>query len=415
MPERLTAPEDGPAREVYASRAVEAYAAMQKRFRTRSGLYRRDGLLHRPGTSAHLWPFARAMFAALDLAGTPGGLGGLAGLGGLGGLGTPGGLGDAGFDAEAAIAADLDALERYWDMRGPVPAYSSDVVSGRLGRGVGPMAGGDRYYDDNAWVGLALVQLERLRPGMGRLDRAAEVFGFAVSGWDTNPDAPSAGGVFWVEQVRGLGLRNHDRNTVSTAPNAQLGLHLAELGAGDPAGGEWSVSPEEMVAWVNRALDASRDTPAPGTGLFFDKLRGDGTLDDTLWSYNQGSMIGANVLLARGAESEQRARFLARAEAIARGALTHYAGVGYERQGPAFNAIFFRNLLLLHAASGDEALRAAIIAAMRAYADDAWAGRRNRRNLFRFSRSGVTLLDQSSITQILALLAWDPEAYWKLA
>ena len=38
---------------------------------------------------------------------------------------------------------------------------------------------------------------------------------------------------------------------------------------------------------------------APGTGLFFDKLRGDGTIDETLWTYNQGSMIGANVLLAR--------------------------------------------------------------------------------------------------------------------
>ena len=233
-----------------------------------------------------------------------------------------------------------------------------------------------------------------------------------MSGWDTNPDAPSPGGVFWVEQVRGLGLRNHDRNTVSTAPNAQLGLHLAELGHADRA---WSVSPEEMVAWVNRALDASRDSSAPATGLFFDKLRGDGTLDDTVWSYNQGSMIGANVLLARGAEGEERARYLARAEAIGRKALRHYAGAGYERQGPAFNAIFFRNLLLLHAASADAALRAEIIEAMRGYADHAWSENRDRHDRFRFSRSGVTLLDQSSIAQILALLAWDPGEYSKLA
>jgi hypothetical protein len=402
-------PADTWAREVYAARAGRAYAAMQRQFRTRSGRYRRDGLLHRPGTSAHLWPFARAMFATLDLAGVPGALGVRVD-------------GEA-FDADAAIAADLGLLERYWDTRGPVPAYSSDVVGPRLGGRVGPVVGGDRYYDDNAWVGLALVQLERMRPGSGRLDRAAEVFRFAVSGWDTNPDAPSPGGVFWVEQGRGLGLRNHDRNTVSTAPNAQLGLHLAELGGGGggavgPGGGggaERSVGPEEMVAWVNRALDASRDGPTPATGLFWDKLRGDGTLDDALWSYSQGSMLGANVLLARRAGGQERAQLLARAEAIARKALGHYAGAGYDGQGPAFNAIFFRNQLLLHAATDDEALRAEIIDAMRAYADDAWSEHRDRRDLFRFSRSGVTLLDQSSIAQVLALLAWDPAEYSTLA
>jgi hypothetical protein len=390
-------PDDASWREVYATRGTRAHAAMERRFRTRNGRYRRDGLLHRPGTSAHLWPFSRAMFATLDL------------------VGIPGGLGDGACDADAAIAADLEVLERYWDTRGPVPAYSSDVVGRRLGGRGGHVVGGDRYYDDNAWIGLALVQLERLRPGMGRLDRAAEVYGFAVSGWDTNPDAPSPGGVFWVEQVRGLGLRNHDRNAVSTAPNAQLGLHLAELGVGDPAGVGWSVRPEAMVAWVNQALDAGRDSSAPATGLFFDKLRGDGTLDDTLWSYNQGSMIGANVLLARGDEGEERARLLARAEAIARKALRHYACAGYDHQGPAFNAIFFRNLLLLHAASGDAVLRAEIIEAMRGYADHAWSENRDRRDLFRFSRSGMTLLDQSSIAQILALLAWDPGEYSKLA
>ena len=397
MAGRGAEPEDASWREVYAARATRAHAAMERRFRTRDGRYGRDGLLHRPRTSAHLWPFSRAMFATLDLAGIPGDLGGGA------------------FDADAAIAADLQVLERYWDTRGPVPAYSSDVVGRGLGGRVGHVIGGDRYYDDNAWIGLALVQLERLRPGMGRLDRAAEVYAFAVSGWDTNPDAPSPGGVFWVEQVRGLGLRNHDRNAVSTAPNAQLGLHLAELGVGDPAGAGWSVSPEEMVAWVNQVLDAGRDSAAPATGLFFDKLRGDGTLDDTLWSYNQGSMIGANVLLARCAEGEERARLLARAEAIAGKALRHYAGAGYHHQGPAFNAIFFRNLLLLHAASGDAVLRAQMIEAMRSYADRAWAENRDRRDLFRFSRSAVTLLDQSSIAQILALLAWDPGEYSKLA
>jgi len=377
---------------VYAARAGRAYAAMQNGWRRGDGLYRRDGRLRMRGAAAHLWPFARAIVATLDLAGIEHGL-------------------VEGFDAEAAIADRLQALERYHDPGGDgPPAYSSDVLGTRFG--------GDRYYDDNAWVGLALVELERLRPGAGDLARAEELFGFAAGGWDRRLDAPSPGGVFWVEQGRGVGARNHDRNTVSNAPNAELGLHLAEL-RGVTVDGV-----EEMYEWVLATLDASRDGDSPGSGLFWDKLRGDHTLDDTLWSYNQGSMLGANVLLARRGEGGPGAgragaaggpRYLARAEAIARKALRHFGGGGFDRQPAAFNAIFFRNLLLLHAATDDDSLRTEIIAAMRGYADRAWDERRGDDDRFHFSGHAPTLLDQSAMVQLLALLAWDPAWYRLLA
>jgi hypothetical protein len=382
---------------VYGARAARAYAAMQARFHTRGGQYRRDGI-HLPGTSAHVWPLARAMVATLDLAGVEQGA-------------VREVIGD--FDAEAEIADRLNALERYYDASGEPPAYSSDVAGTRIG--------GDRYYDDNAWVGLALVQLERMRPGAGRLDRAEEVFRFALGGWDRRPDVPSPGGVFWLEQGRGAGLKNHDRNTVSTAPNAEIGLHLAELGVAVEAPG--SIGVEDMYEWVVATLDAGGGVgagagagsagEAPGTGLFWDKIRGDDTIDRALWSYNQGSMVGLNVLLARRS-GQAGAAYLYRAEAIARKALRHYAGGGLEGQPPSFNAIFFRNLLLLHAATGDDVLRATIMAAMRGYADWAWAEKRDRRDRFPISNQDK-LLDQSAMVQILALLAWDPEAYSLLA
>ena len=359
---------------------------MQSRFRRRDGLYRRDGPLHLPRTAAHLWPFVRALVATLDLAGVAGDLG-------------------APFDADAEIADRLRTLERYWDPRGDAPAYSSDVLGSRLG--------GDRYYDDNAWVGLALVQLERMRPGSSHLERAGDLFRFAAGGWDQRPDVPSPGGVFWVEQGRGVGTRNHDRNVVSNAPNAELGLHLTELtGVSFDAPG--AIGPERMYGWATATLDASGDGPDRATGLFWDKLRGDGTIDRMFWSYNQGSMVGANVLLHRRSPSA-RAGYLQRAEAIAHKALRHYASIGYERQPPAFNAIFFRNLLLLHAVTRDARLREEIIAALRGYADGAWSERRDRRDRFHFSNRGVTLLDQSAMVQVFALLAWDPGAYRQLA
>ncbi|MFZ1997161.1 MAG: glycoside hydrolase family 76 protein, partial [Solirubrobacteraceae bacterium] len=343
-----------------------------------------------PGAAAHLWPTARALVAAIDLLGLRRDL-------------------LMGFNAESEVNAHLRALEAYWDGTAELPAYASDVIGSRFG--------GDRYYDDNAWVGLALVQLERLRPGRGHAQRAEALFRFAAAGWDARPDVPHPGGVFWVEQnpaARGAGTANHDRNTVSNAPNAQLGLHLAHLAGGERDTRRFARA-QDMYAWVNVTLDAGADAGAPGTGLFFDKLRGDGTVDHTLWTYNQGSMIGANVLLARQAGAGRAGGvYMARAEAIAAKALGHYAG-SYERQPPAFNAILFRNLLQLHAATADSGLRERIRGAIEAYAEAAWATHRDRHDRFPFSRGGPTLLDQSAMVQIYALLAWDPDDYGALA
>ncbi|HET8978221.1 MAG TPA: glycoside hydrolase family 76 protein [Solirubrobacteraceae bacterium] len=378
---------------MFATRAVRAYTAMRRRFWTRRGHYRRDGCWRLPGSAAHLWPFARAFVATLDLAGV-----------------APEHAG--GFDADARIAEHLAALEQYWDPAGEWPAYSSDVAGTRFG--------GDRYYDDNAWVGLALVQLERMRPGAGRLPRAAELFRFAAHGWDRRTDVPSPGGVFWVQQGRGVGTRNHDRNTVSNAPNAQLGVHLAQLGH-PPAPDPTAADPLQMYDWVNLTLDAGFSVLGTGTaggthggdGLFWDKIRGDDSVDRALWSYNQGSMIGLNVLLAR-AGGDAAAVHLQRAQAIARRALDHYAGRYFE-QPAAFHAIFFRNLLLLHAATTDERLRHDILGAMRDYADHAWEERRRRDDCFALSAGPLRLLDQSAMVQILALLAWSPANYEMLA
>lgn len=370
-------------RDVYAARAARAYAAMQRRFHTRNGAYRRDSRLHLPGTAAHLWPFSRAFVATVDVAGVGEGL-------------------IEGVDLTAAISDRLQALGRYWDDGRDPPAYSSDVRGSRLG--------GDRYYDDNAWIGLALIQLERIRPGSGDLQRAQELFRFALGGWGTTAN-PSPGGVFWVEQGRGRGSANHDRNTVSTAPNAALGLHLAELkGEPSPAG---TIGPREMYEWLLATLDASKGSEAPGTGLFWDKLRSDGTTDRAIWSYNQGSMVALNVLLSRGLENAQPL-YLRRAEAITRKALGQFEGA-YDRHPAAFNAIFFRNLLLLHSATPDRGLRAAVIRALRGYVDPIWDERRDRRDYFHLGHGGVTLLNQSAIVQLLALLAWDPDDYRRLA
>lgn len=370
----------------FADRAARAHAAMERAFRRGDGMYRRDGVMARVGAVAHLWPYARAFVATLDLAGVDRAL-----------------LGD--LVPDGSTDAMLAVLERYWNPR-PLPAYASDPPGGSR-------FGGDRYYDDNAWVALALIQRHRCATGAatpGLLARAAELWEFAQNGWDRS-GAPPAGGVHWVEQGYGIGRRNHDRNTVSCAPNAQVGLHLADLGMTATA----SVTPGEMFTWVVEHLDAGGD----GLGPFYDKLRGDGSLDETVWTYNQGSMIGAAVLFARLAmaagHETAASEWIDRAAAIGRRSLAYFAGPALQAQPAEFNAIYFRNLLLLHHAIADAGLRDEITATISGYADWLWDGCRTAEDRFRFERRGFTLLGQSAAVQIYALLAWDPGEYARIA
>jgi hypothetical protein len=368
----------------YAVRARRAYLAMRRQFGRSDGRYRPVGWRRWLGLTEHLWPVSRALVSALDLSGIPGG----------GTKNSP--------DPRTEIDLHLRALESYWDGRGDLGAYASDPP--------GTPFGGDRYYDDNAWVGLALVQLARMGHGRQLLPRAQALWGFARSGWDERPDAPHPGGVFWVEQGRGAGRRNHDRNTVSTAPNAALGLHLDLLSGGGqchpgprPGGGRLAEA-RRMYSWVEAGLRVPAQHA--GDGLYWDKIRTDGTIDRALWSYNQGNMIGLNLLLARsGVDPDGH---LGRAEEVAERALRHYAG-RWIQQPAAFNAIFARNLLALHHASRDAALRERIIQAVRRYADEAWE-RRDAGDIVHLSPR-PTVLDQSAVVSLLALLAWNPADY----
>ncbi len=156
--------------------------------------------------------------------------------------------------------------------------------------------------------------------------RAEELFAFALTEWDSNPAHPSPGGLFWVRQGAGRGLTDHTRHTISNAPNAELGFHLHELTGSAAFDGEGEhIGARDIYEWVNDALDESKATIEPATGLYFDNMQIDGNVDRTPWTYNQGVMIGANVLLHRLAGGSEP-QYVSRAETVARKALAHFDG-----------------------------------------------------------------------------------------
>jgi hypothetical protein len=257
---------------------------------------------------------------------------------------------------------------------GPVE-FESSVVLPPLRRG------GDAFFDDNAWIGLALIRHYELRHDERALSLAGRIFAFITSGWSSESSWSHPGGIRWKQP-----LSNVSRNTCSNGPSAALGALLHEH-TGEPEPLQWST---RLYHWVRGALLGP-------DGLYVDQIAPDGTRNGAIWSYNQGTMIGAGVLLHRLTEDE---RYLAHATATAAAALGRFSIGVLVNQDAAFNAVFFRNLLLLDEVVGDPAYRRLA----QAYGDEMWSTRREARTgLFR--GAGSPLYDSAPLVEIYALLA----------
>jgi hypothetical protein len=252
---------------------------------------------------------------------------------------------------------------------------------------------------------------------------AKNVFNFVYPGGWAVGASFEPGGIYWVQQGSGVGLANHDRTTTSNAPNAEIALLLENF---DPANAAaYDAGASAMYGWVNHFLynvnanPTDPNAPNPNftpnrPGLMLDKVTGSNAIDETLYTYNQGTMIAANV---REYQKTGNSAYLSDAEAIANGALSTFNEAYYTNHSAAFNAIFFRGLLVLYSATSDTNLQSNIIQTIQAYADDAWNNHRSPNGLFRFASSsgtGYQLLDQGAMLQIYAMLAWNSSDYAKL-
>jgi len=270
------------------------------------------------GAYAHLWPFACAWSAMETAATLPGA---------------------SGARADAAATACLSGLSAYAPDSSHMSAAARPIgfessVTAPLG------VGGEVYYDDNAWVALALLEHHRRFQDPGVLSLAQRVVAFCCAGWSTEPGWASPGGIRWK-----VPTANRSRNTCANAPVAEAAA-LVHARTGDPDALEWAV---RVYGWVRASLLGPE-------GLYLDRIMPDGARAPERWTYNQGTMIGAGVLLAQATRDH---RYLADAQATAERALAYYDVAALAREAsPAFGAIFFRNLLLLDRFAPDPRIRA---------------------------------------------------------
>jgi predicted alpha-1,6-mannanase (GH76 family) len=147
------------------------------------------------------------------------------------------------------------------------------------------------FYDDMAWLALASGRLEALHAEVGRRSRQRRLRSAGRQLTDQLRSAHTedlGGGLFWS--------RDRDfKNSPATGPAA---LHLARLGETTEA--------RRLVDWLYARLWSA------DSGLVQDGIRlrsGEEVLVPDVWSYNQGTVLGALVTLG-DAQSLERAAAL---------------------------------------------------------------------------------------------------------
>jgi hypothetical protein len=257
----------------------------------------------------------------------------------------------------AAAGLDPGAVRTYDHLVDALASYASGPAYAER-----PSAT-QRYYDDNAWVALAMLRRGRARETAD----VRRILGYLREGTVSLPDGSQ--GVRWVEGGEPL----HACSTGAT------GLVAAALGDTGLAEG------------CARFLVGLADE----RGLVHDHRRADGSTDASHHVYNQGLAIGLLVAVDRVPDAQR----------LAAAAVAAYDLEALWGEPAAFVGILLRELVALHRADGDPRWTAYASA----YLERAWSHARDGRtglmsagSIARYDR-GVVLDHAALVTAMAAL------------
>ncbi len=191
----------------------------------------------------------------------------------------------------------------------------------------------DRYYDDNQWIGLALIDNYQQTKNDTALRITKDIYTYMLKGYDTI----SGGGLYWKEGD------STTKNTCSNGPGIVLGLKLYQTTKRQA----YLDTALLLYTWTNNWLRTPK-------GLFYDNLKlPTKTIDYRLYAYNAGTMLEANVLLYTITKNK---KYLTEAKIIALAAVKHF----YKKQQPNandigwFDAVMMRGLISLYKTDGNK-------------------------------------------------------------
>lgn len=211
----------------------------------------------------------------------------------------------------------MKAIDQYYSLKEGITGYDSYVVK---------QGGGDRFYDDNQWIGLAYIDAYDRTKKKVFLRKAEEIYRFMMSGFDT----VTGGGLYWKEGDKST------KNTCSNGPGVLLALKLYKTTKEQ----RYLDTALVLYDWTNRRLQA----PA---GTYYDNIKTkDNRIEKRLYTYNTGTMLQSNVILYTITGEK---RYLQEAQRQAAASLEEFYHNGRLPGNYWFNAVLMRGYKDLYA------------------------------------------------------------------
>ena len=263
-----------------------------------------------------------------------------------------------------SVDDELDALDDFESSSGELQKEGSDLLGARATSNGNADGFLDSCYDDNAWWALAWMAAYDLTNNTDYLDTAAGIFNDNMThAWPTNC---SNGGIYWCATSTYV-------NAIANELFLSVAAHLATR---DTANADTYISwAQREWDWFN-AVKMINDEGTINDGLGYDCV---GNRSATVWSYNQGVILGGLVELNRASPNSS---YMDAANSIAQAAIANLTDANKvlhdvcepdcAPDATQFKGVFMRNLAQLQAASPNDLYRQVI----EANAQSIWANDR---------------------------------------
>lgn len=271
----------------------------------------------------------------------------------------------------------LTVIQDYYDPSPPKPGYASYIMK---------LKGGDRFYDDNQWIGITAMDRYSRSKKKTDLQLGKLIYDYMMSGYDTVLN----GGIYWQEN------KKISKNTCSNGPGIILALQLYHATKQKP----YLDTALMIYNWTSEKLQAP-------SKLFYDNINiGTQRIGRRTYTYNTGTMLQSNVYLY---ELTGEKKFLKEAVAISDSSMKHFYSGKKFPDNYWFNAVLLRGYqhLLKHHTD------LKYITAFKECLDEALVKHRNRDGLLVQKGKVEDLVAHGGLLEILARFAL-LEARYKL-
>ena len=262
----------------------------------------------------------------------------------------------------------LGIIKKYYDTRPPHAGYASYPP---------PLGGGDRFYDDNQWIGIAVMDAWQHSKKSEYLAIGTDIYHFMMTGYDT----ATGGGLYWEEG-------KPTKNTCSNGPGILLALQLYKATHEKP----FLDTAVMLYKWTNRHLRSP-------DGLFRDNIHVSSLkVDSARYSYNTGTMVQAALYLY---EITGENRYLQEAKKSADAALQYFYSGPFLKDDYWFNAVLLRAYQHLLKHDNNKVYLQTFAACIR----NEITQRQRKDGLFEKKGKTVNLVNQAGMLEILNRLA----------